>query len=351
MILKRLILIEAGILFFFLAHSQNTLSGIPSYLHPGIDYPKRTNIISDSPDNLSKQQKQEVRIGPLFKVGINNLVAGGTIVSDAPVGNIKYGLCWNKLPDPLISDQNLFCPYDSTVFSCTINILEPSTIYFIRAFLITVDDTIYSDQKAFYSHNIDAVADIDGNYYNPIKIGDQVWLSEDLKTTHLNDGTPIGNVINNNEWVNTTSPSFCWYANDPANYSFPRGLLYNYYTVETGKICPEGWHVASNKEWETLKNFLGGKSVAGGKLKMAGYFFWRSPNKGANNDSNFSSVPGGYRSGKGEFFFSTVVNKWWSSDSNPPGAGFDWYVSFDQQGLYNEFTLKVYGYSIRCIKD
>ena len=136
------------------------------------------------------------------------------------------------------------------------------------------------------------VTDIDGNVYKTIVIGTQTWMAENLKVTNYNDSNSIPLVMDNSEWVALRKDAFCWYNNSEDTYKKVYGALYNAYTVSEGKLCPAGWHVPSVTEWETLCTYLGGDTVAGGKLKST--IVWNSPNTGADNSSGFTALPGGY---------------------------------------------------------
>ncbi len=140
------------------------------------------------------------------------------------------------------------------------------------------------------------VTDIDGNTYQTIKIGNQWWMAENLKVTHYRNGDAIPNVTDYTEWVYLTSGAYCAYDNDNSHVA-TYGRLYNWYAVSDSRnVAPSGWHVSTFEEWQTLEDYLGGSSVAGGKLKEAGTSHWASPNTGATNESGFSALPSGYRS-------------------------------------------------------
>jgi uncharacterized protein (TIGR02145 family) len=292
-----------------------------------------------------------VKTGAVLKVGITSASVSGRILTDNLADVVSTGICWNTKPRPVISNFKLSVHLDSARFICQLNNLTPATIYFLRAFATTATDTVYGDQVVFYTHKQGAVADIEGNYYNSIVIGTQTWLTEDLKTSLFNNGLPITNAAGTDSWLWRKTPAWCWYSNDSANYSFPRGKLYNWYAVETGKLCPTGWHVPSNSEWTTLQNFLGGDTIAGGKLKTTGTFFWRSPNARATDQSGFSAIPGGYRSASGKFFYFTIVDNWWSTDIISPDAAYNWHVNHESGRLYHEYSFKSFGYCVRCLKD
>lgn len=139
---------------------------------------------------------------------------------------------------------------------------------------------------------------IDGDVYRTDTIGSQVWMVENLKTTKYNDGSSIPNVTDNTTWNGLNTGAYCWYNSDISNKK-PYGALYNWYTLNTGKLAPYGWHVPTDVEWESLIDHLGGESVAGGKLKESGTTHWQTPNIGATNESGFTAVPGGFRSQDG----------------------------------------------------
>ncbi len=191
------------------------------------------------------------------------------------------------------------------------------------------------------------VTDIDGNVYKTVKIGNQIWMAENLKTTRYNDGTPIPNVTDNNEWSNLTKGAYCYYDNDYSNNAI-YGKLYNWYAVNTDKLAPKGWHVPSYKEWQQLINYLGGESIAGGKMKSTSY--WESPNKGATNSSGFSGLPAGGRSSDGTFFYIGYNGYFWSSTE---GQGNSWlfYLNFNYSYLYTYTQTKGSGLSVRCVKN
>jgi uncharacterized protein (TIGR02145 family) len=195
------------------------------------------------------------------------------------------------------------------------------------------------------------VADIDGNIYHAVTIGTQVWMLEDLKTTHYRNGDPIPDVTDNTHWENLSSGAFCAYEND-AEIGDTYGLLYNWYAINDERnIAPYGWHIPSNEEWLVLANYLGGASIAGGKLKESGTLHWLSPNKGATNESGFTALPAGCRMANGSFVSINVSGRWWRKDEFTAESGVSWYMAYSHDLLGWAFYLKQYGFSVRCIKD
>jgi len=199
--------------------------------------------------------------------------------------------------------------------------------------------------------------DFDGYVYTSVTIGTQVWMTENLKTTHYNDGTAIPNVTVTADWAAQTSGAYCNYNNNAVTAAV-YGKLYNWYVVDNnvaskvasngGKnVCPIGWHAPSEAEWVTLINYIGG-SAAGGKLKETGTSHWLNPNTGATNTSGFTALPGGIRYPT-NFQNLTSNGNWWSTTiyARPVGR-----VLYSGNGnVLPGFCEKNYGYSVRCVKD
>src|SRR5665648_17086 len=195
------------------------------------------------------------------------------------------------------------------------------------------------------------VSDIDGNVYHTVTIGTQVWMAENLKTTKYRNGNPIPNITSN--WAALTSGAYCWYNNDAATYKANYGALYNWFAVaDSRKIAPVGWHVPSDAEWTTLTTFLGGESVAGGKLKETGTTHWLNLNIGATNSSGFTALPGGLCS---DYNYRDIGNDghWWSStDIDTDQAWSRTLVDkYAWVGSRDGYYSKRFGFSVRCVKD
>ena len=152
--------------------------------------------------------------------------------------------------------------------------------------------------------------DADGNVYKVIKIGEQWWMAENLRVTHFRNLHPIDEITEAREWRTFNAAAYCSYGNN-TDLGQEYGLLYNWKAVtDSRNIAPEGWHVATDKEYTILENYLGGRNRAGEKVKEAGNGHWGHPNL-ANNSSGFTALPGGYRDSRGDFM-------------GMPGFGFFW---------------------------
>jgi len=205
-----------------------------------------------------------------------------------------------------------------------------------------------------------SMTDQAGNIYKTIEIGSQTWMAENLKTTKYNDNKDIPNVTGNSAWSNLTTPAYNWYDNDEAKNKPLYGALYNWFTVNTGKLCPTGWHVPTDTEFKTLETYLG-MSVA-----QADGISWRGTDQGTQlknssgwkagengtNISGFSALPGGYRFQQdGAFNNKGELSYWWSSNESGPTKGYYRRLDGSNAGAYRESAIKTAGKYIRCVKD
>jgi len=203
---------------------------------------------------------------------------------------------------------------------------------------------------------VDVCVDYDGNVYETIKIGEQLWMAENLKVIHYNDGSEITHIINSDYWGSYVEGQYGVYDNDPANADI-YGNLYNFAVIEDDRgVCPEGWHVPSNNEYTVLTDYLGGAGGAGGKMKEAGLDHWNyysdEITEDATNESGFTGLPAGYR-GLSNGLYGNVgyVGYFWSSSEY--GSNDAWYrrLSYSSSVVYRDYDGKHYGFSIRCLGD
>ena len=198
--------------------------------------------------------------------------------------------------------------------------------------------------------SISGLIDSDGNTYPTITIGNQVWMAENLKVTHYRNGDAIPNETDAGTWAGLSTGAYCWYDNDQTTNE-KYGVLYNWYAVDDSRgLCPEGWHVPTHAEWTTLTTYLGGTSVAGGKMKATSDL-WTSPNIAATNSSSFSGLPGGYRGSDGSFYSIGSGGLWWSSTEYSSSGAWGRYLSYDDGTVYVYNYVKRSGFSVRCLRD
>jgi uncharacterized protein (TIGR02145 family) len=184
-------------------------------------------------------------------------------------------------------------------------------------------------------------------------------MAENLRTTVYRNGNAIANVTDNTQWANLTTGAWCHYNNSSSN-ECPYGKLYNWYAVaDPRNVCPTGWHVPTDAEWSVLINYLdpnadGGNNfpnIAGGKLKSTGLQYWLSPNQDATNESGFSGLPAGYRYNGGTFNDIGYYGLWWSSTEYDTNIASTRNLNYDFGNASRGIYVKVYGFSVRCLRD
>lgn len=234
--------------------------------------------------------------------------------------------------------------------------LEPGKFYRLR---MDWNGTILTHNRSF-------VADIDGNSYKTVNIGTQKWMAENLKVTKYNDGTVIPNVIFSFDWKELTTGALC-------NYEPPiaeeYGKLYNWHAVKTGKLCPTGWHVPNDSEWNTIQNHLITKgynydvTTTDNKIAkaMATASGWDSSTttgavgnndySGKKNASGFSALPAGFRHSTGGSYSKGVGAYWWTSTEASTTLAKSRAIESYSYSLYSRNELKTSGFSIRCVRD
>jgi len=208
------------------------------------------------------------------------------------------------------------------------------------------------------------VTDMDGNVYSTVIIGTQEWMVENLKTTKYNDGTSIPHIIDSVAWSTLTTPGYCFYNKDTSCQT-KYGALYNWYAVNTGKLAPLGWHIATDAEWTTLTTYLANNGFGYGgsgsdvAKALAANTDWASySTDGAigydptcNNSSGFAGYPGGCRNEKGSFFYIGNYGFWWSSSEDVNHQVWSRFLVYISGCVNRGNCNKQYGFSVRCLRD
>jgi uncharacterized protein (TIGR02145 family) len=283
----------------------------------------------------------------------------GGVVKDnggSPITDI--GVCWNKSGDPQISDKCSVVDEDEKgigEFNLYIDNLETNTTYFLKAFAINKEGTAYGNEVTFNTlsfaiskpcEETPTVTDYDGNVYKTVRIGDQCWMAENLRSRHYADGESIGG-YSVNHYNDTVYGRL---------YNFP-DVMYNdtMKALETGVqgICPDGWHIPSFYEWDKLFFYLGNNN-AGAHLKQSGTEHWAEPNI-ADNLSGFNALPAGYRDNS-NYDYPAIGEEanFWTCNGEPTE-----YHNASIIILENERSGVIqtvnnpnkYALSVRCIKD
>jgi uncharacterized protein (TIGR02145 family) len=252
-------------------------------------------------------------------------------------------------------------------------ISTPSKIFLMLAFMVVLAGCKKDDEPVFGK-----VTDIDGNEYVTVKIGDQRWMAENLKTTRYRDGSNIefpGEDIA--AWQNNKTGAYSWYNNDPTQAD-TYGPLYNWYAVNNSKgVCPAGWRVSTTRDWQKVVNHLMAKfnvkadseegNAVGDFMKscrmvnspLGGECATSVPPRWDNHsvyhgtdDVSFSAFPGGDRLDDGRYRSQGMYGFWWTkSDADQEFFGRYYYINFDRDRVFNALKHKNYGLSVRCVRD
>jgi len=320
--------------------------------------------------------KEEVTLPVVATTNVSDItqttaLIAGTVKNDGGTEITEIGICWSISPKPTISSNKTSIGTSVDSFTSIITALTPNTTYYVRAYATNAAGTSYGNVFTFTTKDIietskilfnssltyGVISDIEGNTYKTIQIGNQIWMAENLKTTKLNDGTPI--IKGGTERIK--APLYSWY-NYEVGYKDTYGALYNWFTVNTGILCPVGWHIPSNAEWVTLITIIGGESIASCKLMEPGNAHWLNPNTGATNNTGFTGLPGGFRfadyddfTGYFDFFTDLGYGSYWWLDAETGDPDYAMTANISSREDFNSAGVvqirKNNHVSVRCVKD
>ena len=276
---------------------------------------------------------------------------GGNITSDGGSSITARGVCWGVTADPTIDDNITSDGTGSGSFTSAVTGLAGLTEYHVRAYATNSLGTGYGEDVAFYTtDSTGTVTDIDGNTYRTVKIAGLWWTAENLKVTHYRNHVAITNATDSASWVDATQGAYCNYDNDASHVAL-YGRLYNWYAVsDTSGLAPDGWHVATDAEWQTMVDYFGGDSLAGGPLKEAGIEHWATPNVGATNRSGFTALPAGFRYPNAEFYGIQAHGNFWTGTTNGAG-GYYRFVHCTNVEVAHFTCSPPGGFAVRCVRN
>jgi uncharacterized protein (TIGR02145 family) len=326
---------------------------------------EQENILAITTDNIEN-----------FSEGVYTFK--GTIVCIGNEEINEHGFFWSESINPEIDGILIrLGPRNSTgSFSSTVYDVLPGTTYYVKAFARTSSFSYYGDEQSFTTPDtlVLPIIDIDHNIYYPVKIGDQTWMSDNLKASRYSDGSIIPLVEDRLTWYSFSlyTMAYCWYENYGAIgstygalYTWPAAMnIYSENDIQQANVqgvCPDGWHLPSDSEWKQLEMFLGmsqaevdeeewrGKDE-GGKMKLEGIQYWTSPNTGSTNESGFRALPAGWRDGAGYFRNLGTSVRFWSSSKR---GDYAWVreLDYNSSRIYRGTKGLYEGISVRCIKD
>lgn len=340
--------LEPGKWYYVKAYGITKRDNVASYVF-GIEYQFLTPII----------ELPSLTTSNITSITSTSAFAGGNIISDGGTPVKVRGLCWGTSPHPTINSDMIEVGTGIGNFTYRIFGLTPNTKYNIRAYATNNVGIQYGDEVYFSSNDTvlfnpdlsyGEVADLEGNNYKTVQIGTQTWMAENLRSTKLNDGSSIGPLFSNDQWMSSKNPGYCWYNND-AIYKATYGALYNQYLInDSSKLCPLGWHIPTVFEAYDLIMYLGGEEVGGTKMKETGIAHWNVPYIDATNECGFTALPGGQRIYSGGFIDIKNSANWWIINNNTYPSSF--FVSHTYGNVHViESMGNGFGLSIRCIRD
>jgi len=283
-------------------------------------------------------------------------------------GIFERGVCWSTSPSPTISQNKSIAGAGGFGFTHSFGGLTGGTQYYIRAYARNSSGTVYSNERSF-THatwgrcpGTPSVTDIDGNVYNTVQIGTQCWTQSNLTVSKYRNGDYIPNITSNTQWSQASTSNtgaWCNYNNDASNGT-TYGKLYSWYAVNDSRgLCPTGWHVPTDSEWNVMVRYLDPNADTGANgwqntnvgTALKSMSLWYNNGNGTNS-SGFTGLPGGYRSNDGSFSNFGRFGDWWSS-SVAAGTGSAWFrfLFFDYMNVFRSYYSELFGFSIRCVKD
>jgi len=285
-------------------------------------------------------------------------IGGGNVTAQGSSSVTIRGVCWSTSSNPTTADAYTTDGSGTGNYTSNMTGLTANTPYYVRAYATNNVGTAYGNQVSFTTTGSSGgqpcpgtpTVTYEGKTYNTVQIGIQCWLKENLNVGIRINGSQIQDPTNGikEKYCNSNQESSCDIY----------GGLYQWDEMMQGSttpgaqgICPSGWHLPSDAEWTALTDFLGGESIAGGKMKEAGTAHWSSPNTGATNSSGFTALPGGSRVLSGNFSYLTLYGNFWSSMENSPSNAWLWGLQYDNEYVFNNNVNKATGFSARCVKN
>jgi uncharacterized protein (TIGR02145 family) len=334
-----LINLNSGTTYYVRAFAINSI---------GIGYGNEIKFTTAIPPKLT------VTTNSVSAIAMTTAICGGNVTMAGKTSVIQRGVCWNTAQNPTINNIKTTDSLGLGKFTSRIYGLIENTNYFVRSYAINSNDTAYGNEISFTTKPLHplSISDFDGNVYKTVTIGTQIWMAENLKVSHYNNGDLITQTLDTITWQNQANIiGERTILSTESSYLSTYGYLYNWLVVaDSRNVCPIDWHIPSKDEWNLLINYLGGNnSITCNSLKEVGTTHWLSPN-GGNNLSGFNALPGG------RFPVNADVNiglnnagSWWSNTSIDLSTA--WGYTIGQSWISEYKDIKDNGFSIRCIKN
>lgn len=288
---------------------------------------------------------------PLY-IASTSATVGCFVESDGGSKIIDCGIYMGISQNPESTGVKFQIGIDTGLYLGQVTGLIPNTQYYVKAYARNDEGESLGEQVNLITPG--TIVDSDNNEYETVKIGSQLWMAENLRTTLYLNGDPISTTVPaTKDIVSETSPKYQWsYDGDDAN-TLVYGKLYTWYVItDNRKVCPIGWHIPTDNEWATLETTLGGNDIAGSKLKEMGNDHWLAPyNVDATNESCFIALPGGYRDWTGTFYLLENEAYYWSATESEDVRAWGRILTTGNSSVGRTGLVKGWGASVRCIKD
>ncbi|UEG49243.1 hypothetical protein LK994_11435 [Ferruginibacter lapsinanis] len=289
---------------------------------------------------------------PTVAITGNTAVSGASVSSEGSVVLTSKGIVWDINPNPTINlpTKVTYSAGGTGIYTANMTNLTPNTVYYVRAYVANSLGVFYGNERSFTAKDIISIPEV--------KTCNQVWMARNLDVVTYKNGDTIPQVKSATEWASLTTGAWCYNNNNDTVNGVLFGKLYNWYAVNDPRgLAPQGWHIPTSIEWDTLSNCAGTYSNSGAALKDTGTIFWPSPNTGATNNSNFTALAGGYRTSGGAFLLPVTGNagSFWTSTQST--SNINWALWRGLTGTSSTLSSnnvgddKRIGYSVRCVKD
>jgi len=304
-------------------------------------------VSSGNPDQLPV-----VTCNAPVQIHDTSALCSGRVIKHGGSTVVERGICWAMVSGVTIQNHHISFPGDTGYFECIISGLHPQTKYFVRAFASNSYGISYSNEITFTTDSSATSCPPSVYYkeqsYQTVMIGEQCWFAENLNAGNYTGGS-------SNQYDNGYIEKYC-YGEDTAKCTEYGGLYQwdeamNYSTTGNQGICPDGWHIPDQSDWDILTDYLGGLAVAGGEMKESGTSHWNPPNQGANNSAGFTPLPAGYRDNTGVFIYIGSSALFWTSDSYSSQNTWFKRINYFNSELITYHYSKELGLSIRCLKN
>jgi uncharacterized protein (TIGR02145 family) len=307
---------------------------------------------------------------PVSNITSSTATSGGNITEIGGATISSSGVCWSTTSKPTINNSKTTDGTGIGAYISSITGLTPASTFYLRAYATNSAGTAYGREINFTTSAASAsVTDIDGNVYNTITIGNQLWMQQNLKTTKYSNGDLIGTTVYASfdlDKSNEIRPKYHWAYNGMESNIALYGRLYTWYTVvDSRNICPVGWHVPSDSEWTTLTGYLTnngyGYDGSGDKIakSLAATSGWGESgtagnvgcDQASNNRSGFAALPGGTRFPYGSFGGIAAEGIWWSATKSDSTGAWNRSLYYSQSIIERGDWNRRIAFSVRCLRD